>query len=354
MILSRLDRYIIGAILRASILTAIALVGLLLFFTFIDELDELSKNYQITSAFIFSLLSAPRYVFEVFPIAVLLGGLLGLGGLAASSELVAMRAAGFTLLQIVLAVLKAGLVLLVFVVMFGEFVAPQAEQYAQQIRIEKKSGQITSKTRYGFWARDGSAYINIRKILSDTRLEDLYIYELDGNNKLTLHGYAESADYKDTYWQINHITQTRLNQDGAEKHEFDAVRWDSLLNPALLNVIVVKPALLPIWELNRYIDFMDDNGQSATDYRVAFWLKIATPVAALVMLVLAVPFALSHQRSGTGQRIFLGAMIGAVFFLLTRAVSYMAVVYDLNPPIATFTPALVCLAASVWLLKRVR
>ena len=353
--MQRLEWYIAKAIWRASTLTILALVFLLVFFNFIDELSDLKQgSYALGDAFLVALLSAPRYLFEVFPVAILLGGLLGLGGLASHSELIAMRAAGFSIKHIVIAVIKAGVALLLLAVVFGEWVAPASEQYAQQLRTEKQTGQVTFKSRYGFWARDDNTYINIRKIVSGTRLQELYIYQFDERQRLVLSSYVASADYQDGHWRMNEVVQTRFVAGGTQRQELATVRWGSLLKPSLLDVLVVRPTMLPVWDLDRYIRFMDENGQSATDYRVAFWLKVATPIAALVMLLLAVPFTLGSQRIGAGQRMFVGAVVGAMFFLVTRAASYIAVVYEFSPPLATFLPVALCLAGSLWLLRRVR
>ena len=113
-----------------------------------------------------------------------------------------------------------------------------------------------------------------------------------------------------------------------------------MLDPGLLSAIVIQPTMLPINELYNYIRVMRENGQSATDYEVAFWFKLATPLATLVMLFITVPFVLGHQRFvSIGQRIFLGVMLGMAFYMLNRGMSYVAVVYDLNPVVSALIPA---------------
>jgi len=354
--MSILERYIAMTMLKATSMTIVVLVILLVFFGFVDEMDSLNRgNYRLSDAFIVALLSSPRYIFEVFPIAALLGSLVGLGGLATHSELIAMRAAGLSLRDIIVAVLKAGLLMMLAVFIFGELIAPIAEQTAQQIRVERQQGQVILKSRYGFWARDGSAFINIRQISSGSRLEDIYIYEFDEKKKLKLVTHAGYADYQGDHWLLHDIRQSQLEESGVEGRVLDQARWDSLLDPALLSVVVVKPTMLPIWGLDQYISFMQDNGQSAVEYQVAFWLKVGTPFATLVMLFLAVPFVLGGQRSASmGQRIFIGAIVGASFFLLSRAMSYVAVVYDLNPLLTTAMPASIFLIVTLFMLRRVR
>ena len=111
-----LERYIAFTMLKATSMTVLVLVILLVFFGFVDEMDSLNRGeYKLLDAFIVAILSSPRYIFEVFPIAALLGSLIGLGGLAAHSELIAMRAAGLSLRDIIMAVMKAGFLMMLLV-----------------------------------------------------------------------------------------------------------------------------------------------------------------------------------------------------------------------------------------------
>jgi len=351
-----LQRYIALTMVRATVGTLLALVILLVFFNFADELDSVGKgDYQALDAFFVAFLIAPRYLFEVFPVAALLGSLIGLGGLASHSELLAMRTAGVSLRFIVAAVLKAGILMMLVSLAFGELVAPPSERLAQQIRAERQSGQPVLSTRYGFWARDGRAFINIRTIVTGVHLKDICIYEFDDHGRLTLATHAQEANYQGDHWMLRGIAQSQIENDGVQTRTLDQARWDSLLDPGVLSVAVIRPTMLPVWELSQYIDFMRANGQSAIDYQVAYWLKMANPVATLVMLFLAVPFVLGNQRSTSmGQRVFLGAVIGTAFFLLTRAMSYVAVVYNLNPAFSAALPAAVVILITMAMLRRVR
>jgi len=239
--------------------------------------------------------------------------------------------------------------------LFGEFVAPVAEQWGERHRAEKLEQQVTLKTRYGFWARDGSGFVNIRTILPGALLRDIYIYEFDEAGRLTLATRAERAEFRGSHWQLFGIAQSQIEETGVISRELEQARWDSLLDPGLLNAIVVQPTMLRVDELWRYIVVLRDNGQSATEYEVAFWVKVATPLATLVMLFIAIPFVLVNERSASlGQRVFLGVLLGMGFYMLSRAMSYVAVVYDLSPAMSALLPGLAFLAIGVVLLRRVR
>lgn len=353
---NRLERYIGWTIVKATTLTILVLVILLTFINLVDELDQVSHaNYRTIDAFVVALLGSPRYLFEVFPVSALLGSLLGLGGLASHSELVAMRAAGFSLRQIMMAVLKVGLVMMAGVMLFSELVAPPAEQAAQALRAERLLGHRALSSPYGFWARDGAAYVNIGNLGDGRTPQDISIYEFDANNRLRLATHAQRAEYRDGHWVLQRIDQSEFEPNRVRTRSLREAEWDSLLDPGLLAKVVIRPTMLPIWELADYIDFLRRNAQSAIDYQVAFWLKLINPFATLAMLFLAVPVVLGAGRSGgTGQRIFIGAVIGALFFLLTRAFSYVAVVYQINPALTVAFPAVVFFFLAVMLLRRVR
>ena len=354
--LSLFDRYIAGTMFKATALTLVVLVILLVFFGLIDEMDEVGKgDYQLGDAFFVAVLSSPRYVFEVFPVAALIGSLIGLGAMGAHGELIAMRSAGYSLRQIVMAVMKAGAVMMLLVFLFGELVAPASEQLGESHRTEKLEQKVTLKTRYGFWARDGRAFVNIRGILPGARLEDIYIYEFDDRNRLALSTYAERAEHVGDHWLMTGIRQSKIAETSIERRDLAQARWDSLLDPGLLSAIVITPNMLRIDELYHYIGVMRENGQSATDYEVAFWGKLAAPLATLVMLLIAIPFVLAHQRFvSIGQRIFLGIAMGMGFHMLNRGMSYVAVVYDFNPVISALIPAITFVAIGVWMMRGVR
>lgn len=355
MIPSLLERYIGGVMLKATAMTLIVLIMLLVFFGLIEEMDEVGQGaYRMVDAFMVAMLSAPRFVFEAFPVAALVGSLIGLGAMATHGELIAMRVAGFSRRQIVMAVMKAGALMMLAVFLFGEFVAPASEQWGERHRAEKLEQQVTLKTRYGFWARDGAAFVNIRTILPGAMLRDIYVYEFDGAGRLTLATHAERAEYRGSHWEMFGIRQSQVAETGVTGRELTQARWDSLLDPGLLSAVVVQPTMLRIDELYRYIVVMKENGQSAADYEVAFWIKVATPLGTLVMLFIAVPFVLAQERSASlGQRVFLGVLVGMSFYLLSRGMSYVSVVFEINPALSAVIPLIAFIAVGVVLMRRV-
>jgi lipopolysaccharide export system permease protein len=167
-----LDAYIGRTVIAGTLLALFILLAVDLFFAFTNEIQDLGVgDYSLVDIFAYVGLTVPRRVHELFPMAALLGSLLSLGALASNSELVAIRAAGVSVLRIAQSVLKAGVIMLVVAAAIGEWLAPWAEQQAQQRRAQAQSETITFQSAHGFWARDSQRYINIRQILPDTRLQ---------------------------------------------------------------------------------------------------------------------------------------------------------------------------------------
>jgi lipopolysaccharide export system permease protein len=351
--MKKLDRYIGGTVVLSILVSLLVLLILVAFVTLLEEMEDVGRGtYQAADALIYVLLILPRGAYEIFPVAVLLGSLIGLGGLASHSELTAMRAAGISLARIIFSALKGGILVMLLVVIIGEFVAPGSENRAESMRAEKIAKQVTLKTKYGFWSRDGDSYINIRYIPSSSVLKDIYIYEFMENRVLKVATHAGSAVYTGDHWLLKDIRQSRFSEEGVVSTQLDSASWNSMLSPDLID-IVVRPSLLPIWGLYQYIQFMHENGQEARVYEVAFWGKVVTPLITLVMVFLSVPIVFGVLRSvGVGQRIFVGALLGTLFLMMNKAFANMAVVYHLNPLFASAFPGLLLLAAGLWIVRK--
>lgn len=349
-----LDRYIGKAVISATLLVLLVLLTLIAFVELEKELSDVGRgSYGLLQAFAYVGLVMPRFGYEIFPIASLLGSLVGLGSMANHAELIAMRAAGVSLARIVRSVMQAGLLLMVLAILVGELLAPETEQYAQRMRAEAISGQITLKTKYGFWTRDGDSYINIREFRPGAELGDVYIYEFDNAQHLKLASHAEVARHTDAGWELENIRQSKFVGDEVRSRTLERAFWDSLLNPALLDMVMVDPSVLPMAGLYRYIGFLRNNAQNASLYEVAFWGKITTPVVVLVMLLLSIPFVFGSLRTaGVGQRVFAGSVVGIGFLLANKAFAHMAVVYHLDPLVASALPALAVLGLALWQMRR--
>ncbi|MEW4983198.1 MAG: LPS export ABC transporter permease LptG [Cycloclasticus sp.] len=349
-----INKYIAVEILKSTAIAQLFLLSLVLVITFADELDDMgSGQYGLVEIFKYLGLIAPRNFYELLPSATLLGALITLGGMANSYELTAMRAAGISRWQIIFATLRVGVMLVVISLFVSEVIAPTTEQAAQMLKFTAKNEQVALRTKYGFWTRDGDTYLNIREILNSSELKDVSIYEMTDKNELKYATHAASASFIDNRWQLKGIQQTTVTEKGVEVSNSDSAQLDSLLDPGLLDVIVVKPERLSIIGLASYIQFLNKNGQDATRFVVAITSKLIRPFVILVMLLIAIPMVLSVKRaSSTGTRILVGALIGIGFSLVDRLFGSVGVLYGLNPVIAASLPFLLALSVSIVTIRR--
>ena len=351
-----LDRYIGRAVLGGILLALMAVVSLLSILILLEELDNIGQGrYGVLQALHYTLLHMPTTVYDLFPLAALLGGMLGLGALANNNELVVMRAAGISLARIIWSVLRVGIALTIAAIIIGEYLAPRAIQEAKSMRAAAKTNQISLRSRYGFWAQDGRTYINIRNVLPGARLANIFIYEFDQQHRLRVASYAESAYYLGEKWVLIKLAQTYLDQDKVTTSRLPQAAWSSLLDPELLSVVVVKPKYLPVRDLYKYIAFLRENGLDTHSYELIFWRKIAAPLVILVMLYLSIPFVFGPLRTvGVGQRILSGILAGIAFYLFDTAFGQMGLVYGFNPVFGAFCPLVLMLTAAVWAVARLR
>jgi lipopolysaccharide export system permease protein len=349
-----LDRYIGWNIVAATATVLLVLVSIFTFFAFIDQLEDLGRgNYGIGKIMIFILFSVPSLTYQLFPMAALIGSLIGFGTLMRNGELAVIRCVGVSKGRVVLAVVKAGLVLLSTAMLVGEFIAPPSERFANDYRSIAINERVTFKSENGFWARDGNSYINIREILPGDQLRDVFIYEFSGDNRLKLSTYAEFARYAEGEWILENIAQTVLDEEGLQRRTLPEASWASILKPDLLQMVTINPDSLSIWSLFKYSRFLRTNGQNAQRYEHVMWLKLAYPIATVVMVVLAVPMVMRASRSVTvGQRVLVGALIGLGFHLLNQAAGHLGVVYEIPPFISATGPALLMTLVAAWLLAR--
>ncbi len=350
-----LDRHLAGAVIGGTAVALAVLLPLLGFFILADEMEQVGvEHYRFQDALLVMFLTLPRYAYQIFPIATLIGALVGLGALASRSELVAMRAAGVSVARIIGSGLLGALLLATVAVAVGELLVPAAEQRATELRRAALSGDVAQQTPFGFWAVDDRAYVNIREILSGTSLKDIYIYQIDSDAGTLVATHAKGARYLNGDWVLEDIARSRAGSEGVEVEHLDRSIWSSMLDPGLLKVVVVNPQVLPAWGLWKYIRFMRVNEQDASAYEVVFWGKVVYPLLTLSMVFVSAPILLGSARSrGIGARIFVGVLVGVLYYLVSRTFTYLALLYGLNPLISAMAPPLLFIAAAMLILRRV-
>ncbi len=351
-----LDLYIGKTILSHIMVTVMVLLGLFTFVTFIDELGNLDRGaYGISQIIQYVFLSIPKILYEVFPMAALIGSIMGLSVLARDSELIVMRAAGISIIRIVLSVLKVGILLAGIAMIMGEVVSPYTETKAQKIRAESiQNNNIGQEQNFGLWLRDDNTYVNVGEILPDLTLLNVKIFEFDNQNSLRYLTAADQGEYQNQRWLLKGLHRTAINDESSAADTVSAAYWSTVVNPDILRVFMIQPDQLSIWQLDRYIDHLKTNKQETNNYELAYWAKIVTPFATAVMLILSVPFVFKNARSGNlGRSLFTGIMVGLAFFILNRAFSYFVPLFNIPPVIGAVVPTLLVCILSIVMIRRI-
>ena len=349
-----IDRYIGGVVASGTLVALLVVVGLDAFFSVIDQVEDVGRGgYTMVTMLQCVALTMPQSMYELFPMAALLGSLMGMGTLAANSELIAMRASGLSIWRIVRSVLQVGVMMLAIAVLLGEVVAPVADQYGQHLRVATTSQDISFLGGEGLWVRDDRLYINARRVLDRERLADLTVYEFDDDARLKMATRATHAEYSAGHWVLHGVQQSGFSDNGIEVGRFDTVAWPSLLTPDLLGIVMLKPKNMSARDIDQLVGYLADNGLDTSQYRFAFWGRFMTPIFSLVMLFISVPFVFSSLRSvSAGQRIFIGVLVGFGFYILNQVSVQLGQVYGL-PPLATMlVPNLAFLLIGVRAVRR--
>lgn len=358
--MSVLNRYLARDVILASLLVMLALIALFVFFDFINELGDLAGGYNLWRAAVYTFLLIPGRAYELFPIGALVGTLYALTTLARHSEITVMRASGMSTRRLLAAVALGGLVLVALTFAVGEGVAPAAERLAERWKLQATGSDVGSQLRSGLWVRDGVRFVNVGAVQADGRLKNIRLYEFDDQNRLTDIRLADTGDYDPAAhnWRLQNVRQTRILPDGSgvQQAQQAELRWQSELTPALLEVLMLVPERMSIPALRDYIRFLSDNRQNADRFRIAFWKKLTYPLTVLIMILLAVPFALGHHRSSpVSVKLFLGVLLGVAFYLLNGLSQNMGLLAGWTPAVSALAPSALFLAAAlagIWWVER--
>lgn len=337
-----LDFYIARAIISTSALCLLVLTGLSSIIKWVDQLRLVGRGtYTMLDAGVYVLFLIPRDIEMFFPMAVLLGALIGMGMLASSSELVVMQASGMSRLQITVSALKTAVPLMVLVMVLGEWGAPIAERSAKELQAVKLSGGSLIKARQGIWAKDGDLFVNIGEVKDVTELANINLYEFNENMQLVSLKHAESALFQDDHWLLTSVKTTHITDEKITADFIENEPWISTLTPDKLGVVSVKPESLSIRGLLGYLDYLIVNQQDTKRYELALWRKIMQPVTVAVMMLVALSFVFGPLRTVTmGARVLLGVVAGFSFYISNQIFGPMSMVYEIPAMVGAMAPSL--------------
>ena len=348
-----LDRHIGKSIFFSVLTVALIIVGLDLLFAYISELEDLEGDYGAVEALTYIFLTTPRRLYELLPMAALVGCLIGLGTLASNSELTVMRASGVSIGRIMGAVLKPLLVLMVAGVLLGEYVAPYSENMAESRRALAVGSGDAVKSK-GLWHREGEDFIHINAVQTNGVLHGITRYRFDDQRELLETSFAQRASVQDEHWLLEEVATTLFDADGTSRVEqHEQQRWDVGLSPRLLRVVLLDPDVLPLTGIWHYQNYLAEQGLNNSQYWLAFWKKLLQPLTTAALVFVAISFIFGPLRSVTlGQRVFTGVLVGFSFRILQDLLGPSSLVFGFSPLIAVVLPILILVVMGAWLMRR--
>ena len=353
-----LERYLARQIFGAVGFVLLGFLSLFAFFDLIRELSDLGRgNYHLRQAFAYVLLQVPSHAYELFPVVVLIGTLYVLAHLASNSEFTVMRGSGLSPRGAARALAKVGLVFVVTTFVVGEWVAPAANEAAQKLRMHAMSTLIGQEMRTGLWFKDEGSFINVREARTASRLNNVRIYQFDNDDHLRLARSAAQADYLGGgVWKLLDVAQTEFTPDGPRVEHLASAQWHSTVNPGMIDVLIVDPERMSVWKLYKYTEHLAGNRQKTERYEIAMWKKLFYPLATLVMMALALPFAYIQARAGmVGIKVFSGIMLGTFFHMLNSLFSHIGLLRNWPPVAAAALPSATFFLAAIlimWWVER--
>lgn len=352
-----LERYIGKTILLYIFVVLLVIMGLAGIIKYVEEFRHVGKgSYDALQAAYYTLLMLPSDLESLFPVGALIGSLLGLGALASNSELVVMQSSGFSRFKIGFAVMKTAIPLMILSMVIGEWVAPQTEQFARNMRAVAQSGGSMLTTKSGFWAKDGNDFIYIRNITDEHNLNNVLIYHFE-NKQLKSVLEADKAVFQNgNEWQLQNVQKSTLNGDSVQQSSEQNQVWTTSITPSKLGIVSLKPESLSISGLADYVGFLKDTGQDSKRFEITFWRKLYEPLAMAVMMLLAISFIFGPLRSSAmGFKIVIGVIAGFSFYVANIVFGNLTLVVSWLPvAISALIPSIVCILIVWWLLSKKR
>lgn len=351
-----LRRYLTRQIVASVVLVLIGLLMLFSFFDLIQQLEDVAKGrYPLMPALMLAGLELPGRLYELFPVAVLIGTMFALAQLVLHSEYAVMRTAGVSIQALARTLVMIGLGFAAVAFVVGEFVAPWSEEAGQRLKLRQTDADVAvSAFRSGIWVKDAGSFVNVGRILHDTTLQEIKIYEFDEDYRLRSISLAHAGKYvRDNEWQLQDVMLTRFQDDQTSVERLAQTPWHSVLTPRILNVLLLPPDKMSLWTLFSYVQHLRENKQYSGRYEIALWNKIVYPLAVVVMMFLALPFAYMNVREGgVSTRIFAGIMLGLGFHLLSRLFGHAGMLAGWPPLLAAIAPTALFLTLALTLIYR--
>ncbi len=354
--MSILSRYLFKTITTTTLIVLLIFFGMDFFVRLMTEFNDVGDgNYTLWAAVAYVLMTMPNDLYTMFPMAGLLGALMGLGHLASHSELVVMRSSGITLMQIVRIILSSILVFVLIVCAFYETLAPRLNHEAEIMKAVARSHGQAVATQYGVWAREGNSFFHFDAVNRNGMVTGLTRYEFDNAHHLTTVSSAEEGQHQGHGWEVKSVQITHIAADKTTSDIVEKQWWPLQLDPLILRITSIEPNEMNLIRLQKVIYYQNHNALRSADYALNFWQRIFAPLTACVMMFLAIPFIFGPLRSATmGLRLVAGVSLGFLFYIVNQFIGPFCLLYQIPPMFAALIPLLLFSGLGFVLMRRVK
>lgn len=355
--MSLLDRLVFKSVMPAVLLTCVVFAGFDCLIALLNELDEVGiGDYDFTRVLEYVALTVPRRLYQMFSTAAIVGTMMGLGALAARSELVALQAAGASRLRIGMSAVYAVAILLVFALLLGEWIGPRADRMASDLAAQSKSEGIAFSGS-GLWLRDGKAVWNAKRVViggpGQLDLWEVWRYQFGTDARLQEVIKAEHASFQGGSFEMINLTRDSISDEQVLSSKQERFSVQTMLDPGLVESHTVRPRQQGIRDLAETIRYARVNQLDALPFESAYWFRVFYPLVSLTLAFAAVPFAFGNLRSGgMGQRLLLGITLGISFYFGQRTLINLAETNRDGLILVNALPPLLLIAITFWALRR--
>lgn len=348
------QRYVMKTVILAIALVLLMLTGLQAFILFVNQLGDLGKaQYGISQALYFIGLNIPYQVYLFFPMASLLGCLVGLGTLANHHELVALRASGMSIAQIAWAVLKGMIPLIVLVSCLGELLFPKMVLTANAYKTQILSNGQPIQSHQGVWIRSGQDVIRIESISLPSTLYGVDQFRFDRKNRLVRVRHIEHIERENEHWIAHGVDETFLHSNGIDTQHRPMSPWEVNVDLRMLLATHHEPDEMTITELTHYLYAQRNSHQNVQNYQIAYWQRLVLPLTTMVMVLLAIPCVFGPLRSSSmGFKLLMGSVIGFGFYIANRFCGSLSQIYQFPAWLAAIGPTTLCAMLGMYLMQR--
>lgn len=343
--LKRLDKLWIGQLLLGFLTVIAALLVIDFLGKVFDEVGDVGEQkYSLTAMLVYCVSIIPSRIHTFFPMAFLVGALIGLGRLALSSELTVMQVSGYSKFRIATVGVVTAIVTGIAVITLSEFVGQPLKHFAESYRITKR-GIASSDVGLGFWAQDNNVIIRVNGVTSKGRLANVRQYlqsdsASDAFSDTIVN--AREAEFVEGGWHLHDVTTHQFTDTGIVERFDKMTFWATRLAPSIAKIIASKPEDLSLQQLYAFSRYQQANGIDAQRHDVLLLSRLLLPLTGAVMLILALPFSFGHARSHSlGRRIAVGIALGLVYFVIAGSISNVVILTGMPPWVGAMTPIII-------------